>query len=227
MALERITRHLRFALDAFRLERAYGVTLLAVVVLALLLGAGGAETTSALRYDRAALADGEFWRLVTGHFVHLNWGHLLLNVAGLGMVWLLFATEYPLWRWVLVSVAGLAAMDLGFWISEPPLAWYVGLSGLLHTLFAAGNLRWIAEDMPDGLVIGAVFAAKLIWEQTIGPLPFTESSAGGPVVVDAHFYGAIGGAVAALGLLIYDRRLIRGERPATRGRSGGDGNGRV
>ncbi|MGH8496081.1 MAG: rhombosortase [Gammaproteobacteria bacterium] len=204
--LERITKRLRFALDAFRLDRAHGVVLLVVIVLVVLLGAGGADTAASLRYDRDALSGGELWRLVTGHLVHLNWGHLILNVAGLGMVWLLFATEFPLWRWALIALAGLTAMDLGFWVSEPPLAWYVGLSGLLHTLFAAGVVRWIALGVPDGLLIGAAFAAKLVWEQTVGPLPFTESSAGGPVVVDAHLYGAIGGIVAALAFVLYDKR---------------------
>ena len=39
---------------------------------------------------RSALRDGEFWRFLTGHFVHLNWAHLGLNVAGLVLLQQLF-----------------------------------------------------------------------------------------------------------------------------------------
>lgn len=207
MPLERIPERLRTAVDAFRLDRARGVVLLAVVALVLLLGAGGDDVTRALRYERAALARGELWRLISGHLVHLNAGHLLLNVAGLGMVWLLFAAEYTLGRWALVAAAGVLAMDAGFWSLMPGLVWYVGLSGLLHALFAAGCVRWIGQGARDGWLVAAIFAAKLAWEQTAGPLPFTEASTGGPVVVEAHLFGAAGGALAALAFAVRDRHV--------------------
>ncbi|HUO83148.1 MAG TPA: rhombosortase [Gammaproteobacteria bacterium] len=207
MPLERISRSLRLAVEAFRLDRSNGAVLLTVVALLLLLGAGGEEVTRSLRYDREALARGELWRLVTGHLVHLNAGHLLLNAAGLGMVWLLFATEYTLARWALVAAAGLVAMNAGFWWLKPELVWYVGLSGLLHTLFAAGCVRWIAEGARDGWLVAALFAGKLVWEQTAGPLPFTESSTGGPVIVEAHLFGAAGGTLAALAFAVRDRHV--------------------
>ena len=38
--------------------------------------------------------------------------------------------------------------------------------------------------------------AKLIFEQVVGPVPFTAESVGGPVVVAAHLYGTIGGLLA-------------------------------
>ena len=35
------------------------------------------------RYDRAALLAGQWWRIVTGHLVHLNAAHLAFNLFGL------------------------------------------------------------------------------------------------------------------------------------------------
>ena len=35
-----------------------------------------------LAYDRAGLGAGQVWRLLTAHFVHLGWTHMLLNLAG-------------------------------------------------------------------------------------------------------------------------------------------------
>jgi membrane associated rhomboid family serine protease len=39
---------------------------------------------------------------------------------------------------------------------------------------------------------------KLAVEQWLGPLWLTAEAAGGPVVVDAHLFGALGGALAAI-----------------------------
>jgi hypothetical protein len=43
---------------------------------------------------------------------------------------------------------------------------------------------------------------KLAWEQFSGPLPGSEGTAGGPVIVDSHLFGALGGALTALTLRI-------------------------
>ena len=49
----------------------------------------------------------------------------------------------------------------------------------------------------ESVVICALVIGKLIYEQLFGPLPGSESTSGGSVVVNAHLYGAIGGAIAA------------------------------
>ena len=38
-------------------------------------------TTAPLLYERAALLDGAWWRLWTGHWVHFSMSHLAWNVA--------------------------------------------------------------------------------------------------------------------------------------------------
>ena len=44
----------------------------------------------ALEYRRAAVLHGQLWRLLTGSLVHLGWAHLLRDVTGLLLLWLLF-----------------------------------------------------------------------------------------------------------------------------------------
>jgi hypothetical protein len=73
----------------------------------------------------------------------------------------------------------------------------VGLSGILHGYVVAGALLLAARQSRIGLGLLASVAAKVAWEQYAGPIPFTQASAGGPVVVAAHLYGAVGGAAAA------------------------------
>jgi hypothetical protein len=49
-------------------------------------------------------------------------------------------------------------------------------------------------------------AAKLIFEQVVGPVPFTAETVGGPVVVAAHLYGVVGGLLAEAAAQIARRR---------------------
>jgi rhomboid family GlyGly-CTERM serine protease len=182
--------------------RAWRVPLaLALVLVAVqLLGAPARET---LPYDRAAiLANGEYARLVTAHFFHYDLPHLAWNLAGLALVAALFAREFDLRGWLAILVASTIAVDLGFLVFEPQLQWYVGFSGVLHGLMAAGLCAWLWRT-PDAItaLVAGLFACKLGWEHLAGPLPFTASTLALPVIHQAHTYGAIGGAVAALWIL--------------------------
>lgn len=173
------------------------------LVLALVCGLfviAGEDARQALKYDRLAIVDGEFWRLVTGHLVHMGISHYALNMAGLLLVWLLTGRYFSLSGWVTVLLVTLAVTTAGFWFVDRNLLWYVGLSGILHGLLVAGSLRGLRELPGESAVMLCVVAAKLAWEQLAGPLPGSESVSGGNVIVNAHLYGAVGGAVAA-GLL--------------------------
>jgi len=59
---------------------------LSIVLISTALALGGQTVTEALRYQRGAILDGQWWRLISGNLVHLGWSHLLLNLAGLILV---------------------------------------------------------------------------------------------------------------------------------------------
>lgn len=160
---------------------------------------------TALRYDRGGVSEGELWRLVTGHFAHLGVSHLALNVAGLVLVWFLVGGAYGALQWSFVAVFAMLSIDLGFWFLDERLTWYVGMSGLLHALLSAGILRQLREMPVELGVLAALLVAKIAYEQIAGPLPGSRESAGGDVVVNAHLYGVIGGALAALALAAAER----------------------
>jgi rhomboid family GlyGly-CTERM serine protease len=171
-----------------------------MVLSSVLIGFGGDFAREALRYDRVWLGQGELWRMVSGHFAHLSWSHLLLNSAGLALVWFLVGGTYSASSWLLIVVCSLVTIDLAFWFLNPELYWYVGMSGLLHGLLMAaivGRWRWRPLD-PETLVLLLLVVAKISWEQLAGPVPGSEATAGGPVVVNAHLYGAVGGILGAL-----------------------------
>jgi rhomboid family GlyGly-CTERM serine protease len=159
-----------------------------------------------LRFDRGGIAAGEVWRLLTGHFVHLGVSHTLLNLAGLVLVWILVGRTFTRPQWVYVMAGSVAAIDLGLWFGATQLEWYVGLSGLLHGMLAAGIAGGLADRSYEALVLAIVVAGKLAWEQLVGPLPGSEASSGGAVIVDAHLYGVIGGAAVAAAIIRVRRR---------------------
>ena len=152
----------------------------------------------ALAWDRDALAGGELWRLVSGHFVHLGWSHLLLNVAGLALIAWIVGYAWDWKGWLAISLVSIGVIGTGFWFLNPGLEWYVGLSGLLHGLLAGGLVVGLVGRETESIVLAVLVAAKLAWEQFAGPLPGSEGASGGAVIVDAHFYGALGGVLAAL-----------------------------
>lgn len=151
-----------------------------------------------LRYDREEIANGETWRLLSGHFVHLGWSHLVLNGTGLMLIAYLVASHFSHRQWLAICLATIVGMDLGFWYLQPQLNWYVGLSGLLHGLLAAGTVNGMRRREAEFWIIGVFLLGKLIYEQLLGPLPGSEASSGGNVVVAAHLYGALSGALAGL-----------------------------
>jgi rhomboid family GlyGly-CTERM serine protease len=204
MNLGRLSQLLHMAQLGARAWRA-PLALALVLVAVQLLGASARET---LPYDRAAiLTDGEFARLVTAHFIHYDLPHLAWNLAGLALVAWLFARDFDLRGWLVILVASTVAVDLGFLVFEPQLEWYVGFSGVLHGLMAAGLCAWLWRT-PDAItaLVAGLFALKLGWEHLVGPLPFTASTLAVPVIHQAHTYGAVGGAAAAFWILWRQQR---------------------
>jgi rhomboid family GlyGly-CTERM serine protease len=169
-----------------------------------LLWLGGEPVRAALRYERAAILDGELWRLLTGHLVHFDLRHLLLNLGGAALMVLLFATGYSQKHWLWIIAISVACIDLGFLILEPQLIWYVGVSGVLHGVLAAGAVAWWrTEPRWMAAILTAILLGKLAWEQMQGSLQLSGDM---PVVVAAHLYGAIGGGIAALTLIFLQGR---------------------
>lgn len=163
---------------------------------------GGAGWHDALEYRRAAIVAGEWWRIVTGNVVHMGVDHLLMDLAGMALLWILCAPVLAGWRWLLATVVGMLAVGLGLLLFDPSVAWYVGISGVLETYWAAGAILLAARRYREGWLLLAVLVAKVAWEQMVGPVPLSEATAGGPVVVAAHLWGSIGGLIVGLSFLL-------------------------
>jgi rhomboid family GlyGly-CTERM serine protease len=182
----------------------YGVALLACLLLFSALSAGGTRWLERLRYERAGLQMGQYWRLLSAHFVHLDAHHLALNLSGFILLWTMFARDFRARDWLVIVLATLATIDAGLWFVSPRVLWYAGASGLLHGIWGAGACANWRRAPPYGALLSIALAGKLAYEQLVGPNPL---DLGLPVVTIAHIYGAVGGTLAALIFVRAPRRL--------------------
>ncbi len=179
--------------------------LIILLVLDAVLGLGD-SVGQLLRYDRSAISAGGWWRLLTAHIVHLDAHHLLLNELGLVLMWSLFAQDYDPVEWCAIVLAGALAISSGLWWLSPRVSWYVGASGVLHSVLAAGAVKHLATRAWDRWILIVGLSVKLCWEQWGG-------STAPLVVVDAHLYGALSGFI--LGAVLSLRVAIIRHRSRT------------
>lgn len=189
---------------------------LAVMSLILLLGVGGDPVRAALRYDAGAIAAGEWWRLLSGNFVHLGWWHLFLNELGL-LVFVLLCPESLSWPvWVRrLTLLGLG-MSAGLYFFVPGAGWYVGMSGVIHGLFVLGLGRQVVQRR-DLIAIGCLvfLAGKVAWELAVGVPVSDEAAIGGKVLVESHLYGSLSALIYGLIFGAFTRvETFRRGRPA-------------
>lgn len=164
----------------------------------------GAEAL--LRYQRDAIAAGEFWRVFTGHFVHLNLAHALLNSTGTLLIAVVFSREISRPAWWLVTLLAPFVISLGLWWKQPELQSYVGFSGVLHGLLYFGVLRLLPSAPALGGIVLALLIGRQFWEQTAAYNPdYLRSLIHGRVMPDAHLFGALTGLVLGLLSLWRDR----------------------
>lgn len=150
-----------------------------------------------LNYDLNAIKDGAWWRLFSAHFLHTNLYHLLLNLAGLLLLWALHGEYYQYTNslsLLFLCTLGTAVGLFGF----SDLSHYVGLSGMLHGLFAWGVVQDIKRGYTTGWLLLAGLLIKLLQEQIYGGSVATASLIQANVAVDAHLYGALSGFLAAI-----------------------------
>ena len=156
-------------------------------------------TPESLVYERVEILNGEWWRLVTGHLVHLDLQHLGTNVGALLALGFLYETSDiggPVR--LVVGIFGLstllisATLLLGF----PATAYYCGLSAVLNGLYVATTLgMWRETGHKLWLAAFGLDLAKIGWEAAIGPV--FSSSLAWPPHIGAHVAGVIAGCIFA------------------------------
>ncbi len=154
-----------------------------------------------LIFNREELQAGQWYRLLSCHWVHLDWEHTGMNVIGLWLLCLIDTSAPRFWASALRCLWLSIAVGMALFVLQPTLHWYVGFSGVLHGLFVIAliDMVWQQRDR-FALVVLVILMGKLVWEHYHGAL--SQGMLDAPVIVAAHSYGALAGlaysVVAAL-----------------------------
>ncbi len=154
-----------------------------------------------LLYERAALADMALWRVVTCHWVHLNWDHLFWSGATflfLGSVCEILDKKKT-YQTLVIAVVVIPAT---IWGGLPELKIYGGLSGLDCALYALLFALLLKREMRSSNRSWAVFyavglvalLAKVTYETTTGQTIFVANTHSGMIPVPlSHLAGGFVG----------------------------------
>lgn len=147
-----------------------------------------------LRYERGAVLDGEVWRLLTGHLIHLGPVHGALNAAGLVLCALLAGrVDAPILPgWLLPRLAALGGgVSLMLLAWAPEVSHYVGLSGVLYGLFVLVLWPQARRREPVGLAALSMLIGWMLWQTLHGPARSEMELVGGHIVAQAHLFGVL------------------------------------
>lgn len=154
--------------------------------------------TESLTFNRELFSKGEFWRSFTGHFLHTNFNHYLLNVCGVILLWALHGQYYNKLNSPLLFIVSALSTSLGIYLYSPEITDYVGLSGILHGMFIWGAIKDIQHKDNTGYILLFAVVGKVIYEQIAGASESVAALISAHVAIDAHLWGMLGGAVVGI-----------------------------
>ena len=146
-----------------------------------------------LYFSAEAIANGESWRIVTGHLMHADATHLFWNCLGLAVLGALIERYSRISLWASLGI-GIVAVSALLMSPLSQLAYYCGLSGVLNTLLLV--VLWLEWSRTRSWLVVAIACgsiAKAAIEVTAGQSILTNIS--WPPYAWSHVAGLAGGAL--------------------------------
>lgn len=157
--------------------------------------------------QRNWLSEGHYYQLITGHFLHTNFIHLVFNLLGLSLLWALHGDDYQAKSYIAKFLIVCIAISICIYKFSPGIVFYVGLSGAIHGVFAWGCIRDLENKLLSGWLLLIGLALKVGSEQIFGAGSLMPDLIEATVAVDSHLYGAIIGIV--IGVICLIKRRFR------------------
>ncbi|WP_339720382.1 rhombosortase [uncultured Paraglaciecola sp.] len=180
------------------IQSKYSLAPLFIALISIILFLTEPMSSNWLAYDRQQLIDLQWWRLISGHFLHTNGIHLLLNLAGLTLLWALHGHYYPTLQYLFLFFMLCVGTSGGLYLFAPQMYWYVGLSGVLHGLFLIGAYFDIQNKLKSGWIMLVGVWLKVLHEQIYGASENVAELISANVAIDAHLFGTVTGSLILL-----------------------------
>jgi rhomboid family GlyGly-CTERM serine protease len=158
---------------------------------------------STLIFDQEKIGNGEYWRLVTGNFVHINHLHIVMNLTGTLILLTLFKEQIN--KLELIIFFTVSATFIGFclYFFSPDIHRYAGFSGILYGSFLyIASLSIYQKNYHYALPVIMLVCGKTLYEILRTPSASNETLLNIPVAIDAHLYGLLCGFVYFLTLVL-------------------------
>ena len=153
----------------------------------------------ALVLERNEVFSGEYWRLLTGNFVHFGWAHTLMNVTAFLLCSIALLDKLSIAKYCALLIWCCLIVGGGIFHLNLEYGTYAGLSGAIHGLIVAGLLLSKQHSLWIRVIALGLLVAKLMQEQSPNyTATDLQTLVPVPVAVDAHLYGAIAGLVFVL-----------------------------
>jgi rhomboid family GlyGly-CTERM serine protease len=150
------------------------------------------------RYQSDWPQSGQLWRVVSAHWVHVGWMHLLLNTLGLAICVTLTTPGWSLQRWFVQSLLLAVGISLLCTLQNPEISWYAGFSGVLFGLYFLGAHDLYRRDRLIAVLVASAIVIKVLLEQYTDIDVDSSALIGARVIVDAHLYGLLSAMAIAL-----------------------------
>lgn len=189
----------------FPIQLKYTLAPLLLLAIMLLLELTKPTSSNLFGFIPQHIADGEYWRIITGQLLHTNLNHLLLNVSGLLLIWALHGEYYLPKHYFIISAASLFLIGIMLALVYHDTV-YAGLSGVLHALLIYGSLIDILKKVHSGWIIFIGIWLKVTYEITFGPSSSTAELISANVAVEAHLSGAAVGLLLGIVYIVLNRK---------------------
>lgn len=165
-----------------------------------------------LEFDRQQVLNGQIWRIWTGHLVHTNSSHFVLNIMAAMILYFAFFKTIQVGELLLYGFVFAALISVTLLCIYPSLSWYNGLSGLLHALVVYFSVR-LARDENKIFWAGLIAVWVKVFVEAIRAYSGFESLVGDMIVItEAHLIGAFFGTLIAFIRIVHLRARSKPER---------------